>query len=57
MCSEKFMSPDRRLNSSFNYMACLSRSHTLIITTMENSAKFAFDVETHDILYNTLVPL
>ena len=41
----------------WNYLACLSRSHTLIITTMENSVKFAFDVETHDVLYNTLVLL
>ena len=58
ICSESFMSSDGRLNSSFNYMACLSGSwHTLIITTMENSAKFVFDVETHDVLYNTLVPL
>ena len=57
MCVQKRLSSDRRLNSLFNYLACLSRSHTLIITTMENSVKFAFDVETHDVLYNTLVLL
>ena len=57
VCAQKRLSSDRRLNSLFNYLACLSRSHTLIITTMENSVKFAFDVETHDVLYNTLVLL
>ena len=43
-------SSDRRLNSLeiFNYLPCLSGSHgTLIITTIENSLKFTFDVETH----------
>ena len=44
------LSSDRRLNflEIFNYLARLSGSQrTLIITTIENSLKFTFDVRTH----------